>query len=235
MGHSFSQKYFAEKFKESDSDELYENFELDKVEDILLIIEERPELIGFNITIPFKQDALCLVDDLSEEAKAIGAINTIKIELDGTLKGYNTDAFGFHQSIKPFLRGDCHRAMILGTGGASKAVYYALNSLGIDCFFISRNPKAENEFSYAEMNANMFKAVGLIVNTTPLGTFPNIDVCPQIPYEFIDENHLVYDLIYNPAKSKFLELAEKQGATIQNGYQMLVHQAEKSYEIWNRT
>ena len=233
LGHSFSQQYFIEKFKNNESKETYENFELNSIDEIKNLLIQRRDIAGLNITIPFKEDALKVVDEISEEARLIGAINTIKVEEGGVLKGYNTDAFGFHQSIKPFLRGDCHRAIILGTGGASKAVYHVLNGLGIVCFFISRNPSGENEFHYKEVNQIMLNSVGLIVNTTPLGTFPNIEQSPNIPFDFISEKHLVYDLIYNPAKTKFLSLAEKKGSTIQNGYQMLVHQANKAYEIWN--
>ena len=233
LGHSFSQKYFTQKFKDSDSEEQYENFELKDIQDLVAVIDKRPNLRGLNVTIPYKEEVLKILDDVSEEAQLIGAVNTIKITTEGDLIGYNTDAFGFHQSIKPFLRGDCHRAIILGTGGASKAVFHVLNKIGIDCFFISRNPIGANQFLYEEMNQIMVESVGLIVNTTPVGTFPNIDDAPLIPYEFINENHLVVDLIYNPEKTKFLNLAEMKGATIQNGYSMLVHEAEKAYEIWN--
>lgn len=231
LGHSFSKQYFTTKFEESGSEETYDNFELTDISEFQSLIKEQ-QLSGLNVTIPYKEAIIPFLDELSEEAKAIGAVNTIQFA-NGKTKGHNTDAFGFHQSIKPFLKGDCHRALILGTGGASKAVHYVLKGIGIDCFFISRSPKKENEFSYEEMNNIMIGSVGLIVNTTPLGTFPNISECPPIPYDLISEKHLVYDLIYNPEKTEFLKRAETQGATIQNGYQMLVHQAEKAYEIWN--
>lgn len=191
------------------------------------------EINGLNVTIPYKEEIIPFLDELASEAEQIGAVNTIKFEEDGRLIGHNTDAFGFHQSIKPFLRGDCHRALILGTGGASKAVAYSLEGLGIDCFFISRNPNGDREYSYTDINDHMVNTMGLIVNTTPLGTSPNVDQCPDFPFDLLSEKQHVYDLIYNPEKTKFLELAEAQGASIQNGYQMLIHQAEKAYQIWN--
>lgn len=233
LGHSFSKKYFTKKFEDLKSDEAYLNFELESLEDFPNLLKWNNQITGFNVTIPYKEDIIPFLDELSVEAESIGAVNTIKVLESGKLIGYNTDAFGFHQSIKPFLRGNCHRALILGTGGASKAVYHVLNGLGIDCFFISRSPKAENEYSYEEVNEIMLNSMGLIVNTTPLGTFPDTDEHPDIPYSFISKKHHVYDLIYNPEKTKLLELAEEKGASIQNGYQMLIHQAEKAYEIWN--
>ena len=232
LGHSFSKTYFTAKFEEAESDETYENFELSSIRDFPELLKSR-DLKGLNVTIPYKEDIIPFLNKLSPEAKQIGAVNTVKFEENGQLIGHNTDAFGFHQSIKPFLRGDCHRALILGTGGASKAVQYVLEGIGIDCFFISRNPKGERQYSYSEINENMVSTMGLIVNTTPLGTSPNIDECPDFPFEFLTENHHVYDLIYNPEKTKFLHFSEMNGATIQNGYQMLIHQAEKAYEIWN--
>ncbi|MCB0478100.1 MAG: shikimate dehydrogenase [Crocinitomicaceae bacterium] len=233
LGHSFSQKYFSQKFEAQGSDETYENFELENIQLFPELIASRRDLCGLNVTIPYKESIIPFLDELSEEARAIGAVNTIKIEGE-KLIGYNTDAFGFHQSIKPFLKGDCHRALILGTGGASKAVAYVLKGLGIDCFFISREPKGEFEYGYDAINQIMMNSMGLIVNTTPVGTYPKIDEAPDIPYHLISSKHHVYDLIYNPEKTKFLELAEKQGASIQNGYQMLIHQAEKAYQIWDK-
>lgn len=233
LGHSFSKTYFTDKFESLSSEETYQNFELQSIDELPRIIQDNDSLKGLNVTIPYKEEIIPFLHALSEEAEKIRAVNTIQVLPGQKLIGYNTDAFGFHQSIKPFLRGDCHRALILGTGGASKAVHYVLNGLGIDCFFISRNPEKENEFGYEEMNDIMMSSVGLIVNTTPIGTYPNSEDCPNIPYELLTEKHHVYDLIYNPKKTEFLKRAEEQEASIQNGYQMLVHQAEKAYEIWN--
>lgn len=232
LGHSFSKDYFTKKFEAAGSDESYHNFELDSIDEVINLRNENHNLLGLNVTIPYKESIIPFLDDLSEEAKIIGAVNTIKIK-EGKWIGYNTDAFGFHQSIKPFLRGDCHRALILGTGGAAKAVSFVLKGLGIDCFFISRNPKGEFEYGYEEINENMLSSMGLIINTSPVGTYPKTDEFPKIPYQFLSPKHHAFDLIYNPEKTKFLELAEAQGASIQNGYQMLVHQAEKAYSIWN--
>jgi shikimate dehydrogenase len=172
------------------------------------------------------------LDDLTAEATAIGAVNIIQCR-DGKLIGHNSDAFGFHQSIKPFLTNLHERAIVLGTGGASKAVEFVLRKIGLDVIFISRNPSTENEFSYDELNKHMLNACKIIVNTTPVGTYPNIDDCISFPFEFLTEDHLVVDLIYNPAKTKFLKSAEENNATIMNGETMLKQQALKSYQIWN--
>ncbi|MEZ4937879.1 MAG: shikimate dehydrogenase [Crocinitomicaceae bacterium] len=231
LGHSFSQKYFSQKFKAQGSSETYENFELENIQLFPELIASRRDLCGLNVTIPYKESIIPFLDELSEEARAIGAVNTIKIEGE-KLIGFNTDAFGFHQSIKPFLRGDCHRALILGTGGASKAVAYVLNNLGIDCFFISRNPEGERQYSYDDINEIMVSSMGLIVNATPLGTHPNVEEGPAFPFHFLSTKHHVVDLIYNPEKTKFLKQAAIHGASIQNGYQMLIHQAERAYRIW---
>lgn len=186
---------------------------------------------GLNVTIPYKQDIIPYLDELSDEAKVIGAVNVIEFR-NGKTYGHNTDAHGFHQSIKPFLTNKHERAIIFGTGGASKAVEYVLKSIGLDVIFISRSPDGQNQFGYDEVNDLMLNACKLLVNTTPVGTFPDVDAVMDIPFESLTEEHLVIDLIYNPAQTKFLQKAEENGATILNGSTMLKEQALKSWAIW---
>lgn len=232
LGHSFSKEFFTQLFKDEKGEAGYANFELDDISKIQDVFKTEG-LSGLNVTIPYKQAVLPYLDELSEEAKAIGAVNTIQF-VDGKKIGHNTDAFGFAQSIKPFLAFQHERAIILGTGGASKAVAYVLENLGIDVIFISRNPKGEKQFGYDEINDNMLNACKLIVNTTPVGTFPQVDRCPTIPFDYLTEEHLVVDLIYNPEKTKFLQRAEERGAAILNGKPMLKQQALKAWEIWKK-
>jgi shikimate dehydrogenase len=187
---------------------------------------------GFNVTIPYKVDVIELLDKLSDEAEEIGAVNVIQ-KREGLLIGHNTDAFGFHQMIKPFLTNKHERAMIIGTGGASKAIHYVFRKIGIDCVFISRNPIGENQFHFDEINDHMLRACKVIVNCTPVGTFPDVNACVNFPFQFLTDEHLVIDLIYNPQKTKFLGFSEKQGATILNGETMLREQAMRAWEIWS--
>ncbi len=232
LNHSFSMDYFTELFKTNDITAAYLNFELENISDVSEILE-RADITGLNVTIPYKEAILPYLDELSDEAKKIGAVNTIQFE-DDKLIGHNTDAFGFAQSIKPFLTFQHERAMILGTGGAGKAVAYVLENLGIDVIFISRNPKGEKQFGYDEVNENMLRACKLVVNTTPVGMFPQVDRCPTFPFEYLTAEHLVVDLIYNPAETKFLKRAKGQGAATLNGQPMLEQQALKAWEIWSQ-
>lgn len=232
LSHSFSKKYFTEKFeKENISDSEYHAFPIEKIELLTQLIKDNPSLKGLSVTIPYKESVIPFLDELDPTAKKIGAVNCIKIT-NGKLIGYNTDAFGFRQSIKPFLESQHERALILGTGGASKAVEYVLKEIGINCFFVTRNKTAENQFTYEEVNDNMLNAFKLIVNATPLGMFPNVDASPPIPYQFITSAHLLYDLVYNPAETEFLKQGKSKGATIVNGFSMLQHQAEEAWRIW---
>ncbi len=231
LDHSFSKDFFTHKFTAEDIDARYENFALAHISEVESLLKW-DELDGLNVTLPYKVAILTYLDELSEEARKIGAVNTVQF-LDGKKIGHNTDAFGFAQSIKPFLTFQHERAIVLGTGGASKAISYVLNNLGIDVIKISRIPKGEKQFGYDEVNDNMLRACKLVVNATPVGTFPEIDKCPQFPFEFLTEEHLVIDLIYNPNKTKFLRQAEENGAVILNGRSMLEHQALKAWEIWN--
>jgi shikimate dehydrogenase len=230
LDYSFSKSFFADFFQKNGLDHDYENREISDIKEIVKIFEN-DFFSGLNVTIPYKEEIIPYLDDLSEEAKIIGAVNTIQFK-NGKKIGHNTDAFGFRQSIKPFLDNRHERAMILGTGGASKAVAHVLNSIGLDVIFISRNPILENHFSYEEINENMINACKMIVNCTPIGTFPDINAMPKIPVEFITENHFVVDLIYNPEKTRLLFEAEKRGAIILNGSSMLKEQALKAWEIW---
>ena len=189
-------------------------------------------LSGLTVTIPYKEEIIPFLDSISDEAKAIGAVNVVQFK-DGQKVGHNTDAFGFHQSIKPFLTFHHERALILGTGGAAKAVAHVFRSLGIDVIFCSRNPQGRNQFSYPEINEHMLNACKVIVNCTPLGTFPDVDECIELPFDHLTADHLVIDVVYNPPKSEFLTRAENAGATILNGESMLRHQALRAFEIWN--
>jgi|APLak6261662433_1056034.scaffolds.fasta_scaffold00087_19 shikimate dehydrogenase len=237
LSHSFSKKYFSEKFeKENIENCAYELFPIERIESITDLIKQHPDLAGLNVTIPYKESVIPFLHELDATAKAIGAVNCIKIE-NGKLIGYNTDAFGFKQSIKPFLETHHERALILGTGGASKAVFYVLNEIGIDCFFVSRDKstlKTTKAFNYNELNEHVLNAFKLIVNTSPVGTYPNVSEAPEIPYELLTSNHLLYDLVYNPTETEFLKRGKQQGATAINGLSMLHQQAEEAWRIWNK-
>jgi shikimate dehydrogenase len=231
LSHSFSKDYFQKKFDELHIQDTYENFELSSIEEIKRLFSDE-SLSGLNVTIPYKEAVIPFLDVLDPIAKEIGSVNTIAF-IDGQKVGYNTDITGFENSLKPFLEHGMDRALILGTGGASKAVAYVLRKIGLDILFVSRNPSSKNQISYEDCNANAVKWHRLIVNTTPVGTSPNITESPAIAYEGITEKHLMYDLIYNPAKTQFLTEGKERGASIQNGLSMLKIQAEKSWEIWN--
>jgi shikimate dehydrogenase len=239
LTHSFSKKYFDEKFiKENISDYSYSLYSLEKVEDFTSLLVNEPELIGLNVTYPYKETIIPFLDELDPVAKAVRAVNTIKIEKSGDLiklVGYNTDVFGFRQSIKPFLEPQHEKALILGTGGAAKAVEYALWDIGVSSYFVSRDKnrlEVENCFSYEELNPFIIESFKLIVNTTPLGMYPNSNESPEIPYEGISKGHLLYDLIYNPEETLFMKKGKEHGAVTINGYSMLCHQADKAWEIW---
>ncbi|MEY5042760.1 MAG: shikimate dehydrogenase [Bacteroidota bacterium] len=237
LSHSFSVKYFAEKFnKENITNCVYQNFEIPTIDDFPQIISNNPNLFGLNVTIPYKEKVIPFLDELSLEAKIIGAVNTIQIiRNNGKIKlvGHNTDCYGFHQSLKPLLQANHHKALILGTGGAAKAVEYVLKNLGLEVLYVSRNPENNTELNYADLEGDVFKKFKVIVNSTPLGMYPNINDCPDLPYELIEKDNLLYDLIYNPAETKFMREGAKKGAAVQNGLSMLQLQAEKAWEIWN--
>ena len=229
--HSFSRQYFTEKFAKENINARYLNIEMESVDNLTGTIKAHPQLKGLNVTIPHKQNVIPLLTELSPEAREIGAVNCIRIEGD-RLVGYNADVIGFEHSIKPLLRPWHKQALVLGTGGASLAINYGLRRLGVEPVSVSRNPQG-NMLGYADLTQQVMQEHTVIVNCTPLGTFPKVEGCPDIPYEYIGEKHLLYDLVYNPAKTQFLMRGEAQGATIKNGLEMLHLQAEASWEIWN--
>ncbi len=233
LQHSFSKKYFSQKFeKEGIKNWKYLNFEMKNINQFPSILKKNPDLIGLNITIPYKEKILKYTDWQSPEVIKTGAANTLKI-CQGKIKAYNTDIYGFEQSFKALLKDYHKQALILGTGGASKAIAYVLEMLNIPFKFVSRNPVSNNILSYEQLDKNIITNYQIIINTTPVGTFPDIDKKIKIPYDFITKNHLFYDLIYNPDKTAFLKTAEKKGASIINGLKMLHLQAEKAWEIWD--
>ncbi|MCO6501117.1 MAG: shikimate dehydrogenase [Vicingus serpentipes] len=236
LSHSFSANYFAKKFeKENIKGCAYQAYEIDSIEKLSELIKSVPNLIGLNVTIPYKQDVFKYLSSVDEVAKNIGAVNTIKIDQKNQeIKGYNTDYYGFKQSLKPFLENNHQRALILGTGGASKAVYYVLKELNIDCIFVSRNPTNDNEVAYEDVNEHVIRHHQLIVNTTPIGMYPKVDAKPELPYQYLTTQHLLYDLVYNPLETAFLKEGKKKGCITINGLDMLQLQAEKSWEIWNK-
>lgn len=237
LSHSFSMKYFNGKFRNENIEDCeYLNFPIDTIDKLPLLISQNKDLTGLNVTIPYKEKVMNYLDRVDETAREIGAVNTVKIKRlkdKIILTGYNTDAYGFYSSIIPHLEKVHKKALILGTGGASKAIAHVFNRLGIDYIFVSRNPRKENHISYNDLTGNLINRFKIIVNTSPLGTYPDVDSCPDIPYEYITGDHLMYDLVYNPEITKFLEKGSKKGAKTINGLQMLHLQAEKAWEIWN--
>jgi shikimate dehydrogenase len=237
LSHSFSKSYLEEKFiKENKSDFLYTNFDLENLDTFPeLVLKHR--LSGLNVTKPYKESVIPLLNELDVTAKEIGAVNCIKISWENDtpyLKGYNTDYYGFAQSIKPFLEPIHQKALILGTGGASKAIAYALKNVGVDFYYVtSGEKKAANYFHYSELNEYVLNAFKLIVNCTPLGMYPKTEVCPDIPFQYLTSEHLLYDLIYNPEETLFLQKGKAQGAVTINGLNMLKLQADKAWEIWH--
>ncbi len=235
LGHSFSVGYFNEKFSNEHINAKYINFEIPSIEDFAEVIESNPDLRGLNVTIPYKEQVIPYLDSLSPEANAIGAVNVIRITRKGDkthLKGFNSDVIGFTRSIEPLLERHHKKALILGTGGASKAVDYGLRSLGIETKFVSRT-KRPGFFTYEEITPEIIKEFNIIVNCTPLGMYPNTDVCPTLPYEAMDSHNLLYDLLYNPDETLFMQKGKEHGAITKNGLEMLLLQAFASWEFWN--
>lgn len=236
LSHSFSQQYFARKFKEEQIDAQYLLFAIPSINDLIPLLERHPYLSGLNVTIPYKETVMPFLSALDPVAEAVGAVNVIQIqwqEHKPSLIGYNSDIYGFQKSLEPLLESHHHRALILGTGGASKAVAYVLAQLGIEIKFVTRSVATSNQIAYESLTKELMQAHTLVVNTTPLGMYPYIDNCPSIPYEYLTSRHLVYDLIYNPDQTLFLQQAEHHGACVKNGIEMLFLQAKKAWEIWN--
>ena len=236
LGHSFSKNYFNEKFENENIDAEYINFEIPTIDALPEVLATNPELRGLNVTIPYKEKVISFLDAVSPEARAIGAINVIKVEHKGNetiLKGYNSDVIGFTKSIAPLLKRHNKKALILGTGGASKAIDYGLKSLGLETVKVSRYERP-GTIQYSKITPEIIKEYNVIVNCTPCGMYPNIEECPELPYEAITEKNILYDLIYNRDQTKFMKLGAKQGATVKNGLEMLLLQAFASWEFWNR-
>ncbi|MCK5781587.1 MAG: shikimate dehydrogenase [Flavobacteriales bacterium] len=233
ISYSFSEGYFSDKFKKLGiSDCSYSTFDLSDISELKKLLKSKSDLKGFNITIPYKEEVIEFLDEIDESAKSIKAVNTVKI-VDGKLIGYNTDTFGFRTSIKPFFEPQHRKALILGTGGAAKAIAFVLEQLGVSYLYVSRNPKSDNEVSYSELTKEAIANFPFIINCSPIGTFPNVDIAPEIPYEGIGDKHLLYDLVYNPKESLFLKKGKEMGAATVNGLSMLYHQAEEAWRIWN--
>jgi len=231
IDYSFSRGYFKNKFETNKLECSYNNFDLETIEDFEKL-KNTTELSGLNVTIPYKQEVIPYLDAIDLEAQEIGAVNTIKIK-NGKLTGYNTDHFGFEHSLKPHLKPHHKNALILGTGGASKAVAFALKKLGIPFEYVSRTQSPSIKYTYESLSKKKIDEYQIIINCTPLGTFPDVTKCPQIPYDQLTSNHLLFDLIYNPEETLFLKQGKKKNATTLNGLEMLRMQAEKSWEIWN--
>lgn len=233
ISYSFSKKYFTQKFKDLKLDNCqYLNFDLQNINQLSEVLEKQKNLKGFNITIPYKQVIFPFLDSLSDEAKSIGAVNTVKVE-NGKLIGYNTDVFGFEESLLSVCDEKGGLALILGTGGASMAVNYVLLKRGFKVIFVSRKPKNNSEISYDDLTEDLIAKTKLIVNCTPLGTHPYTETFPDIPYQYLHKNQVLFDLVYNPPQTTFLSKGLEKGTIIKNGYDMLVFQAEKSWEIWH--
>jgi len=237
LEHSFSPNFFQQKFKhENIKDANYQLYPLQSIQKFNLLIQNNPNLSGLNITIPYKTDIIHYLDKITSAAKEIGAVNTIKFESSPKrlrLVGYNTDYMGFIESLKPYLKPYHSKALVLGTGGSSKAVQYALKQLNINFLMVSRNPIHQNQIDYSMLTKDLVAEYKIIINTTPVGMFPDTDQKPDIPYSFLTRKHLLYDLIYNPEKTLFLQEGEKKSCQIKNGLEMLQIQAEYSWKIWN--
>ena len=235
LGHSFSASFFSKKFEEEGIDAEYRNFPLESMEEFKALVEREKTLVGLNVTVPYKQAVIPYLDSLSPTAEAIRAVNTISFRRTDNslvLEGDNTDVIGFRRSLEQHLKPYHNSALVLGTGGSSKAVLHVLAQLGIACTRVSRTA-GDNRITYGELDGELVSKASLIINTTPLGMHPGVETFPPIPYEALSSNHLLFDLVYNPAKTAFLARGEKQGARIVNGHDMLIYQAEASWEIWN--
>lgn len=236
LGHSFSRNFFNEKFRREGTDAEYINFEIPSIDLLPGIIAARQELRGLNVTIPYKEQIIPYLDELSDEARAIGAVNVVRIMRRGDgvhLKGFNSDVIGFMRSIEPLLHPQRHRkALILGTGGASKAVLYGLRQLGLATMYVSRSARP-GMLTYAQLTREMLEEYKVVVNCTPVGMYPHTEECPELPYELLTPEHLLYDLVYNPEETMFLRKGRERGAAVKNGLEMLHLQALAGWEFWH--
>ena len=237
LGHSFSKNFFNEKFRSENICAEYVNFEIPTIEDFNKVLKANPTLCGLNVTIPYKEQVIGYLDELDKDAAAIGAVNVIKIDRSkGKLKliGYNSDVLGFTQSIEGLLEPHHKKALILGTGGASKAINYGLKQLRLETLFVSRNRHNDNTITYSELTPEIMNDYKVIVNCTPVGMYPKADECPDIPYECLTPEHLLYDLLYNPDTTLFMKKGSDNGAIVKNGLEMLLLQAFGAWDIWNK-
>ena len=231
LGHSFSKGFFTEKFASEGIDAQYLNFQIPEIGKLTDVLKENPELRGINVTLPYKTEVIPFLDELSDEAREIGAVNVVQIR-NGHLKGFNSDIIGFTRSIQPLLKPHHKKALILGTGGASRAIRVGLTRLGLEWKYVSRTPR-EGMITYEDITAETLREYEVIVNCSPVGMFPKVDECPTIPYEFLTADNLLYDLVYNPEDTLFLKRGMEQGARGKNGLEMLHLQAIASWEFWN--
>ena len=236
LGHSFSISYFNQKFQDENIDAVYENYEIPSIDALPEVLSSNPELKGINVTIPYKEKVLPFLDSISPEARAIGAVNVIRVSQKGNktiLKGYNSDVIGFTKSIEPMLDKKLHqKALILGTGGASKAIDYGLRNLGLETVFVSRYERP-GTIQYKNVTPEVVKEYNVIINCTPIGMYPKTEVCPELPYEAMDSHTILYDLIYNPDETLFMKRGAEYGANVKNGLEMLLLQAFSSWEFWH--
>lgn len=231
LGHSFSRAFFTEKFQREHIDAEYVNFEIPSADMLPGIVQANPNLRGLNVTLPYKEAVIPMLDELSDEAKEIGAVNVIRVR-DGRLKGFNSDIIGFMDSIRPLLKPWHQHALVLGTGGASRAIRVGLQRLGIEWTYVSRTP-APGRLTYADLTSELMEHYQVIVNCSPVGMFPRVDACPDIPYQLLTSRHLLYDLVYNPQETLFLKRGAEHGAAVKNGLEMLHLQALASWRFWN--
>ena len=238
LGHSFSVTYFNEKFQSENIDAEYVNFEIPRIEDFMEVIDENPNLCGLNVTTPYKEQVIPYLNELDKDTAKIGAVNVIKIIRQGKgkvkLVGYNSDIIGFTQSIEPLLQPRHKKALLLGTGGASKAVFHGLKNLGVESTYVSRTKKSDDVLTYQELTPEVMAEHLIIVNCTPVGMYPKVDYCPDIPYQLLTPDHLLYDLLYNPNETLFMKKGRAQGANVKNGLEMLLLQAFAAWEIWHK-
>jgi shikimate dehydrogenase len=235
LGHSFSVNYFNQKFLDEGIDATYENFEIPTIDILTEILDTNPNLRGLNVTIPYKEKVIPFLDQITPEAQAIGAVNVIRVTHEGKntiLKGFNSDVIGFTQSIEPMLEKWHKKALVLGTGGASKAITYGLKSLGLETVYVSRYERPDT-IQYNKITPEVVQEYNVIVNCTPLGMYPHVDECPALPYEALTSRNILYDLIYNPDETLFMKLGRERGADVKNGLEMLLLQAFASWEFWN--
>lgn len=234
IDYSFSRGHFSTKFESERLPHTYENFDIENISQFPDILKQNTNIAGLNVTIPYKEQIIPYLDAINKTASKIGAVNTIKFHPSGKTEGFNTDYYGFQKSIEPYLTSHHTRALILGTGGASKGIAYALKKLRIRFDYVSRSANPNVKYLYTNLTDEIIKNHQIIINCTPIGTHPNVNQCPDIPYDGITKNHLLFDLIYNPIQTKFLMCGELLGATIINGSKMLEYQAEKAWEIWSK-